>query len=138
MNKASVIIALLTFGFAVFLSCTKDKGKGPVANTTTTTTTGATTGTTVTEPCDTVSYKKHIEPIINLNCAISGCHDATASGGAILTSYALVKDKADAGRIKARVLDGVNGFMPSGDPDGLPQNQKDLIKCWLDKGARNN
>ncbi|MBX3163902.1 MAG: hypothetical protein KF900_05435 [Bacteroidetes bacterium] len=107
--------------FFIFNACTKDVGKLPTASVTPT-------------GCDTVTYTKHIKPIIDMNCALSGCH-AGNTANPLLTSYELVKNRADAGRIKARVIDGNPSFMPQGALP-LPQTQKDLITCWLNNGMK--
>lgn len=104
-----------------FVSCTKDIGPNPdlVVKTT--------------NACDTVTFTKHIAPIFTSKC--TGCHQAGGTSPD-LTNYTLIKTQVDGGRIKARVIDQTPTVMPQGG--ALPQNELDLIKCWLDAGAPNN
>lgn len=123
MNK---IILLFIFLMALlFSSCTFDKEELP-------------------EPppppppmsfCDSlnVTYSVTVAPIINANCAISGCHASGSSFGDY-TNYAGVKAKVDNGTFKERVI--VQKNMPPSGP--LPQTELDKLQCWLDKGAPNN
>ena len=39
-------------------------------------------------PSSNVSYSKYIQPVLNLYCATSGCHDGTGGGGISFTTYA--------------------------------------------------
>lgn len=105
----------------VLTNCTKDEGKAPV----------------VTPPpvelCDTITYTKHIKKLMDDYCV--SCHKNSADvGGVGLTTYAEVKDRTQAGRMKARVIDGVPTFMPQGGE--LSTAQKQLITCWIDKGMK--
>ena len=86
--------------------------------------------------CDTtnVSFKNDIEPILQGNCSISGCHVAGGGGPGIFTNYAGVMEKVNNGTIRNRVL--VQKDMPPGAP--LTDCQLNLIRAWLDAGAPNN
>lgn len=84
--------------------------------------------------CDTVTFTKHIKPIIDNNC--TSCHSPLGGQSPDLTTYDLLKSQVDAGRIKARVIDQNPSVMPQGG--ALPANEINLIKCWLDAGAPNN
>jgi uncharacterized membrane protein len=97
------------------LSCTKKVGTEPKP-------------TTVTL-CDTISYAQDIAPIVEKNCSIAGCHvQPNPAAGVMLNTYELLKEKAVAGRIKARVIDQNPSPMP---PAGLTADEKKLIECWL-------
>jgi hypothetical protein len=124
MTKIKISFLAMALVATLFLpnSCTKDKGKQPVSS----------TPPPAAGACDTITYSKHIKPIIDMNCALSGCHAGTTSNP-LFTSYDLVKDRADAGRIKARAIDGPSFMPPSGR---LPQAQIDLISCWLESGKK--
>ena len=91
MNKNRLSL-ILTTGLLVTLfivSCTKDVGKLPV------------TAATV-SACDTITYTKHIKPIIDGTCI--SCHGTPPNPGApLLTNYNEVK--TNAAKIKATVLD---------------------------------
>jgi uncharacterized membrane protein len=127
MNKKSILIlsSVSVVSFFLILSCTKDKGKLPVE-----------VPPPPVEACDTITWTKHIKKIVETKCSTApGCHTGAApSGGVSLDTYAQVKNQADNGRIKARVIDGIPSFMPQGGQ--LPQNEKDLIACWLGNGKK--
>ena len=113
------------------------------------------TGTVVT-PTDTV-FTTQIQPIFDRNCAFTGCHSAdTASGGMTLDagkSYAnLVNVASSEVGPRKRVEPGNSGAsyiiekltqstpsvgerMPFGG-EPLPADQIDLIKKWIDDGAK--
>ncbi len=86
--------------------------------------------------CDTtaVSYKTDIEPILQGNCSITGCHVAGGSGPGIFTNHAGVMEKVNNGTFRTRVLDRKD--MPPGAP--LTDCQLKLIRAWLDAGSPNN
>lgn len=77
-----------------------------------------------------VSFKNEIKPIIDVNCAVSGCHVSTFSGFDFTTT-ADIKTNADNGKIKDQVV--VKKTMPKGG--SLKQSEIDLIEKWLDEGA---
>lgn len=75
--------------------------------------------------CDTtsVTWTTDIQPVIQQNCSVSGCHDAaTASGGVTLSTYAGVKTIADNGRLLAVTTSG-----------SMPKNATKLDNCTLNK-----
>lgn len=76
-----------------------------------------------------VSLSGDILPIINASCAISGCH--LNMQPPILDSESAIINSAN--QIRGEVA-GLT-MPPSG---ALPQNQIDLISCWVDDGAPNN
>ncbi len=110
----------------LFLACTNKKGK------VTPSTNKPSAGSSA---CDTVTYAKHVLPIINASCAFSGCHVAGFPLGDF-TSYAGVKIKVDEGKIRQKVL--LDKSMPKTPTPPLTQKQLDIISCWLEKGAPNN
>lgn len=119
LNISVVAISLITLA-----ACTKDVGPNPDL---------------VVKPtgCDTVTFAKHIKPIIDSKCV--SCHINGTSSGAPgdFTIFNDLQSKALNGSIKARVIDQLPSVMPQGGPP-LPQDQLDLIKCWLEAGAPNN
>lgn len=88
-----------------------------------------------TSDCDKITYSKDIEPIIKSNCATTGCHVPNGSYPD-LTSFASVKEVADDGLLKKRVIDGNPSFMPTSGK--LPAAELEKISCWLNAGAPNN
>lgn len=121
-----VLTAGLFLSLVLVLSnCDKKVGKRP--------------GTTPPPPvgfCDTITFAKHIKPIIDASCATPGCHVNGGGGSGDFTVYANILSKVNAGSFKMRVFDSPQNPMPASGM--LPQKQLDLIKCWLDKGALNN
>lgn len=86
--------------------------------------------------CDSmdVSFTEDVFPIIQGNCAITGCHVAGGTGNDIFESYAQIKDKVDNGSLEFRVLEAKN--MPPTSP--LPDCSRAIIRSWIDAGAPNN
>lgn len=81
-----------------------------------------------------VSYVTDIKPILEANCIKSGCHNGDNGTDRNWSIFSNVQAKA-AG-IKTRTG---NKSMPADiAPTGLPQNEIDLIACWVDEGAKNN
>ncbi|MGB0177052.1 MAG: hypothetical protein ACPF9D_07795 [Owenweeksia sp.] len=99
------------------------------------------------KPCDpdTVYYSRDIQPILNANCAYSGCHDAaTSTDGVNLSTYASVTSTADVRPFdpdgsdiyEVLVETDVDKRMPFGMPP-LPNDQIALIRKWIQQGALN-
>jgi hypothetical protein len=86
--------------------------------------------------CDTtnVTWGKDIQAIVNTSCAISGCHNAAASGGYNLSNFAGVKMMVDNKRFVA-VLE--LGTMPKGAPP-LDTCTINKVRSWIGKGALQN
>lgn len=82
----------------------------------------------------TVSFENDIKPILQTNCIKSGCHNGDNGASLNWSVFANVQSRAQA--IKTRTG---NKSMPADiAPTGLPQEQIDLIACWVDSGALNN
>ena len=79
----------------------------------------------------TISFANQVKSIIDLNCAISGCHVA-GTGRQNFTTLTTIQ--ANAGGIKARTA---SGNMPRGG-GSLTTEEKKLIADWVDQGAQNN
>lgn len=91
------------------------------------------TATTAAVPAEAVSYKIQIQPIIENNCAVQGCH-VQGFEGADFTFYEDLKKHADKGRIKRMVVE--NKTMPPDKP--LSAAECKLIDNWLKQGSKNN
>jgi uncharacterized membrane protein len=99
-------------------------------------------------PCDsnTVYFSKQILPILQSNCAFSGCHDAaSAQDGVILESYEQVIQTAD---VRPFDLNGSDLYeviteddedkrMPPPPNARLTSGQIQLIAQWILQGAEN-
>jgi hypothetical protein len=80
------------------------------------------------------SYINDIKPILEANCIKSGCHNG--DNGTERNWSVLANVQAKASKIKQFTADGT---MPLDiAPTGLPQNERDLIACWVNDGALNN
>lgn len=92
-------------------------------------------------PCDStvdVSYSADISPILEANCALSGCHvGENPQSGIDLSSYSDVRATARNGRLLGTITGSPGPQMPpSGSP--LPSAQIELIRTWVDAGACEN
>jgi mono/diheme cytochrome c family protein len=116
-----------------------------VATHATTGTPGQPAASSVSQSTPVVDYQQQVHPILAENCL--GCHSAEKrSGGLSLASYA---DALDGGRSGAAVRPGdgrgslivrrltgeVAPPMPLGKA-ALPEAQLDIIRSWIDQGAR--
>ena len=97
---------------------------------------------------DSIYFSNQVLPIFIANCAISGCHDASyGSEGVVLTSYNSIMRGIRAGdpnhsRNYLVLISSGESLMPRnpGSERGysLPGEQINLIKKWIQQGARNN
>lgn len=91
----------------------------------------------INENCpDTVSFTNTIEPLINQNCATSGCHDNSAAGGYNLLGHSNVSGSAN---VALSAMRHDNGFepMPFGG-NQLPDTLIQKFDCWIAQGKQNN
>ncbi|MFI5217892.1 MAG: hypothetical protein ACHQNT_00275 [Bacteroidia bacterium] len=82
-----------------------------------------------------ITYENSVKAIIDLHCAISGCH---VSGFVIgdYTTYAGIKAKVDNGTFRFRIFE--TGSMPPAPQPPLSEEELTTLKCWLDQGANEN
>lgn len=82
-----------------------------------------------------VTFSGTVQPLIQGNCAVPGCHVAGAQTPD-LSSYAGIKAAADAGALVSRAVQGDPSPMP---PTGLlPDCDRRRIEAWVNAGAPNN
>lgn len=94
------------------------------------------------EPCETtsveeLSYSLHIKPIINVTCAIVGCHVVGFEKGNF-TNPEEVIEKAKSGKLEFMIT---TEQMPNGathGPQYLTNCEITTIKRWIQNGAQNN
>lgn len=79
---------------------------------------------------DVVSYSNQLKPVVDKQCASSGCHDSNFQGKDF-TTFMDLKKEADEGEIQKHVLKIKN--MPPNN--SLSAQELQLFKCWLDGGA---
>lgn len=96
-------------------------------------------------PDSNVKYRDHIQPVFNLSCSFSGCHDAaTRAGGLALTSYIdlfmrgglIIPGNPDASLL-VQMLQGKQ-FHPPTFQGRINQNHVNGIATWVREGAKNN
>ena len=135
MNKyfPTIIIATLLFSI-VFIGCEDSLTANDIDN--------------VDIPSKNVSYNQYIQPVFNVKCATSGCHDdGTRAGEYSLTNWANANMPGivNAGNVETSILvwkiTGLNGdLMPpiNSVVRPLTRNEVDGIKTWIREGAENN
>lgn len=134
------LILLVTFAFIESCKHEPDDDIIPVVTDPTVVTTADTCS------LDTVYFVNDILPIIQSNCAQSGCHDAASrQDGVLLTDYdnivntgKIKKGKAeDSDLYEVLVETDPDKVMPP-PPASLTPEQKNAIKIWINQGAKNN
>ena len=130
IHKISVMtrmIGSVTCFSLILCSCTKDVGKKAVVKTLTF--------------CDTqaVTYNSQVKNILDLNCAVTGCHAGSNPSGILLDSYSTARFEFESGKgfCSINFSDGCN---PMPYPIGSPKLSDSLIRiltCWKDKGFLN-
>jgi uncharacterized membrane protein len=111
---------LLLLPIAFMASCTYEKGEVPVKDT----------------ECDsTISYSTVVAPLITTHC--NACHVSGGTGTGDFTTYAGLKQKADNGTLRNRVV--VLKDMPqAGYTPTMSDEDRNLINCWIKQGALEN
>ena len=99
-------------------------------------------------PSSDVSYNEYIQPVLNVKCGTSGCHDdGTRAGDYSVSNWANVvyPGVVDPGNVEtSRLVWSIEGLgVPIMPPIGsivrpLTKNQVDGIKTWIKEGAKNN
>ncbi len=99
-------------------------------------------------PSSDVSYNEYIQPVFNVKCGTSGCHDdGTRAGDYSVSNWANVvyPGIVDPGNVEtSRLVWRIEGIgVPMMPPIGsivrpLTKNQVDGIKTWIKEGAKNN
>lgn len=118
--KASLFIAAVSG--CVFSGCYYDKGELLYPG----------TGQPVDCATTPATFSANVLPLVTSKCAISTCHDGSASGGVVLQNYAQISAIKD--RITVRVI--TEKSMPPTGP--LLPAEINILKCWIDGGALNN
>lgn len=129
---------LITFALISFHACTTEPIIGPV---------GVNDGTPINEgmPCENgiISFKDEILPLVVSSCAYDGCHDATtAADDIVLDSYEnIMKEvtpyKPNRSELYEVLNEGGDDRMPPPPNEALNNDQKNLIKDWINQGAAN-
>ncbi len=80
------------------------------------------------------SWASDVMPIIDSNCAVSGCHNGDNGSIPNFTVFNTVQTGAE--NIKSRT--GNRSMPPSTSGLTLSNDEIELIACWVDDGAQNN
>jgi len=114
------VSALITF---VLQGCLKDKGIVPLPPET---------------HCDSlnVSYNLDVKPIVNTNCAITGCHLPGGIGPGNFSSYDVFSGVSQTVAIRIQLPFSDTHHMPQGGV--LPPEDIEKLLCWIENGAKNN
>lgn len=97
-------------------------------------------------PSSNVSYAEYIQPVFNVKCATSGCHDNESFAGSYsLTTWSgavipgIVEPfNVDNSRMVWRIDQLGFPVMPPPSKGYLTKNQREGIKTWIREGAQNN
>jgi uncharacterized membrane protein len=88
-----------------------------------------------------VSFQYEILPLVTSGCAMSGCHDEiTAEDGVVLTNYnnimrEVVPNDPNNSELYEVMNETGEDIMPPPPDAPFTQEQKDLIKKWINQGA---
>jgi cytochrome c5 len=92
-------------------------------------------------PIHNVCFARDILPVVQANCAVSGCHDnTTAASGIKLTSYENIKDFVNAGNpessmIYTAMVSNTGNRMPPLPRNPMSKANVDSIYKWIKSGA---
>ncbi len=90
-----------------------------------------------------ISFEHQIMPIMVSACAYSGCHDAISrEEGVVLDNYENIRKEVSPGNpnnspLYEYILPNSDDLMPPPPAPLLSQEQRDLIKLWIEQGAEN-
>jgi hypothetical protein len=100
-------------------------------------------------PSSGVSYSRQVQPLFNVGCIYSGCHDdETKSGGLSLTNFidattdvpGVVYFNGDTNCVLIERVYGNSSIsiMPPAPASPLNLNQRHGLATWVREGAKNN
>lgn len=81
--------------------------------------------------CDTLNYADDSKILFDTKCANAGCHDGSTQSPNLNSLTSIQANKA---KVENRVF-GVQNMPPAGSP-ALTDSEKDILKRWLDCGAK--
>jgi len=126
------LISIIVFMFLVF-SCETDKAVDPE------------TLNKRLDACDTmnVSFSTDIAPIIENNCAFTGCHGTPENSGFTMNNYSEISSKAQEPVFLAAIKHEGPNPMPRKQPNKpeankLPDSTILKLECWIEAGTPDN
>ena len=88
-------------------------------------------------PCaEPVSYADQVRPIVNTNCAITGCHNGDMGPSLNWTVFDTFQQNSADVKDRINRPPGTPGHMPA--QGSITAEQIQTITCWVDQGALNN
>lgn len=118
------IISFALLAIVLLLACTKDKYEYPAVSS---------------AVCDTLNatYDSHIKAIVDLSCAISGCHESGAGIGDF-TSYSSLEPYLNNGRFETRVITQQDMPPSYATVPALTDSELEQISCWIESNTPEN
>src|ERR1022692_2966334 len=142
-KKAFILAAFLLI--ACFYACTHKPFPVPTVvntNNNNTNTNTTQTDTTQTGADTSVCFQRDILPMLQSNCAMSGCHNAaSAHKGYIYTSYATIMAKgivAGNYNVSTTYTEIASRQMPKSPVPAFDSTQLSLLKRWINNGAHDD
>ena len=83
---------------------------------------------TITKEIRVISFQTEVRPIIDANCAVSGCHNGDRSSIPVFDSDKTVQEEASAIRTEV-----ISGAMPRGRK--MSFEDRDILVSWINQGA---
>jgi len=129
----STLFFVVCFLFTMFLGCED-------------TITNNNGNTKIIFPSTNISYRKHVQPLFNVSCAFSDCHDKqypgrnfdlTSYSGLMYTPGIVVDSFPDLSKLIQSVEGELIPRMPL-NRDTLNSNQLKGLRQWVLEGAKNN
>jgi hypothetical protein len=90
--------------------------------------------------CDTlnVSYAGDIVPIMQMRCAVPGCHIPGGTGTGDLTTWAGLRTQVDNGKLIPSINRTVGAIPMPPDGSMIPTCDILMIEAWVNGGAQDN
>lgn len=90
--------------------------------------------------CDTITYSKHIAPIFETYCTLSGCHDGSDSRRLNYSTYDVVSGNHI---LILTAIKQEGSFKMPFDPNTwqpfkLEDSKIALFECWIENGTKND
>ena len=83
-----------------------------------------------------ISFSTDIKPILINHC--TSCHNGGSFAPGNWNNYSELKTRVDNGKFNTKVLDPATLDMPKGNPSSLPANDRELLRKWVEQGAKDN
>lgn len=126
MKQKATYLLIVTL-ILILCNCSKDIGKKSVVK--------------IATFCDSqsVTYNYPIKNIMDLSCAVSGCHKGNNPSGIFLDSYSTARFEFESGKGFCSIYfsDGCNAMPYPVGSQKLSDSLIRILNCWKDKGFPN-